>query len=206
MQSGRITALDLYAWNAQVSAALLAPLHLCEVVIRNAVSEALEDIYGARWPWSRSFEQSLPEQGGYSPKRDLINARRQAQTTGKVIPELKFVFWQKLFTARHDQRIWNRQLHRILPNLDSNQAIPVSRYQVYNELEALRKLRNRIAHHEPIFKRSLRDDFDKIMDLIYLRCSTTKSWAEQNQQASQWIWQGPCPEWGIINEETIPHP
>lgn len=34
-------ALDLYAWNAQVSSALLMPLHVCEVVIRNAVSEAL---------------------------------------------------------------------------------------------------------------------------------------------------------------------
>lgn len=32
--------LALYAWNAQVSAAMLAPLHLCEVVIRNAVSDA----------------------------------------------------------------------------------------------------------------------------------------------------------------------
>jgi len=35
-------ALKLYAWNAQISAAFFAPLHLCEVVIRNAVSEAIE--------------------------------------------------------------------------------------------------------------------------------------------------------------------
>ena len=34
-------ALALYAWNAQVSAALMAPLHICEVVIRNAVADAL---------------------------------------------------------------------------------------------------------------------------------------------------------------------
>jgi hypothetical protein len=35
-------ALLLYAWNAEVSGAFLAPLHVCEVVIRNAVSDALE--------------------------------------------------------------------------------------------------------------------------------------------------------------------
>jgi len=40
-------ALALYAWNAQISAAMLAPLHLCEVVMRNAVSDALVAIYGA---------------------------------------------------------------------------------------------------------------------------------------------------------------
>jgi len=34
-------ALALYAWNAQVAAAMLAPLHICEVVIRNAVADAI---------------------------------------------------------------------------------------------------------------------------------------------------------------------
>lgn len=52
-------ALDLYSWNALVSGALLMPLHICEVVVRNAVSEALEAVYGARWPWNTRFELSL---------------------------------------------------------------------------------------------------------------------------------------------------
>lgn len=92
-------ALELYAWNAQVSAALLAPLHVCEVVIRNAVAEAIEVQYGANWPWSTGFERSLPDpKFGYSPRKDLQSARRSATTVGKVIPELKFVFWQKMFT------------------------------------------------------------------------------------------------------------
>ena len=49
-------ALHLYAWNAQVSAALMAPLHICEVVVRNAVSDALEAVYGQNWPRSVGFE------------------------------------------------------------------------------------------------------------------------------------------------------
>jgi len=101
-----IATLALYAWNAQVSAALLAPLHICEVVVRNAVSDTLEAIYGARWPWSNGFEQSLPDPRlGYSQRKDLQQARSRAQTTGKVIPELKFVFWQKMFTGRYDARV-----------------------------------------------------------------------------------------------------
>ncbi|QDQ88948.1 hypothetical protein FMZ60_16090 [Alcaligenaceae bacterium SJ-26] len=39
-------ALRLYAWNADVSGALLPPLHVCEVVIRNVVSDALAAVYG----------------------------------------------------------------------------------------------------------------------------------------------------------------
>lgn len=104
-------ALELYAWNAQVSAALLAPLHICEVVTRNAVAEVLELQYGNRWPWSQGFERSLPvAQHGYCLAADLQNARKKAQTTGKVIPELKFVFWQKMLTGRNDLRLWNNHL------------------------------------------------------------------------------------------------
>ena len=41
-----LEALNLYAWNADVSGALLIPLHICEVAIRNAVSTAIENVYG----------------------------------------------------------------------------------------------------------------------------------------------------------------
>jgi hypothetical protein len=77
------------------------------VVIRNAVSDTLTAVYGDRWPWSSVFEASLPAPSwGYKPRVDLINSRRRQPTTGKVIPELKFVFWQKMFTGRYDVRLW----------------------------------------------------------------------------------------------------
>jgi hypothetical protein len=74
--SSTATTLELYNWNAQVSGALLTPLHICEVVIRNAVSSAIEAVYGASWPWSPGFERSLStSKAGYNPKRDLLNAK-----------------------------------------------------------------------------------------------------------------------------------
>ncbi|SEQ70019.1 hypothetical protein SAMN03159444_02258 [Pseudomonas sp. NFACC02] len=179
-----ISALTLYAWNAQVSGALLAPLHLCEVVVRNAVANAIEAQYGARWPWSPGFERSLPDpRTGYSPLKDLQNARRGAGSAGKVIPELKFVFWQKMFTSRYDGRLWGPHLLRVLPNLQKGKAIGQLRQEIYNELEQIRKLRNRIAHHEPIFTRNLQDDFHKICSLVESRCSVSAAWLAQNQMA-----------------------
>jgi hypothetical protein len=75
-------ALHLYAWNAQVSAALMAPLHICEVVVRNAVSDALEAVYGQDWPRSVGFEQSLPAPHyGYSQLKD-VRAACRAHNTG----------------------------------------------------------------------------------------------------------------------------
>jgi hypothetical protein len=122
-----------------------------------------------------------------NPRRDLQNSRKHQLTTGKVIPELKFVFWQQMFTSRHDLRVWNGQLVSVLPNMDATKSVPQLRQGIYNDLEELRKLRNRIAHHEPIFRRTLADDMQRIHDLVALRCHVTAAWMMNNQQASAFI-------------------
>ncbi|MGW8590315.1 hypothetical protein ACWGLC_01250 [Dietzia sp. NPDC055877] len=111
-------AVALYGWNARVAAALMLPSHFAEVATRNAVSDALTAVYGARWPWNTAFEQSLPAPKGpaYKPQRDLIQTRNREQTTGKVIAERKFAFWQSMFTARHDVRVWDHQILTLFPN------------------------------------------------------------------------------------------
>lgn len=183
------SALDLYIWNAQISGAFLAPLHICEVVIRNAISDALAWKYGANWPWSSAFEMSLPSPPvGYNARRDLFDARQKAPVvgqTGKVIAELKFVFWQRMFTSRHDQRLWSHKLTTVLPHLDSTQTYQQLRKNLYDDLEALRVLRNRIAHHEPILSRNLQEDFSRIAQVIGYRSGETANWMLRYQQVTQ---------------------
>ncbi|ORJ18591.1 hypothetical protein BS639_24515 [Rouxiella silvae] len=176
-------ALRLYMWNAQVSAAFFVPLHVCEVIMRNAISEVLETVYGTRWPWSIGFERSLPiPPHGYKPKDDLINGRRNQPTTGKVIPELKFVFWQKLLTGRFDTRLWNNNMMTVFPHAAAQgMTVAQLRQSLYNDLETVRKLRNRIAHHEPIISRNLEDDFATIKRIIRYRCQHSLEWMLNNQ-------------------------
>lgn len=179
-----MASLRLYAWNAAVSGALLPVLHVCEVAVRNAVSDVLEAVYGPRWPWSPVFEGSLPRPRlGYNPRNDLTSARQGVRTVGKVIPELKFAFWQKMFTVRNDTRLWDPHLLRVFPNLDPAVSVAAHRQMIYGQLEDIRKLRNRIAHHEPIFTRNLTKDYATIMSLIHHRCNLTAMWVSQSQTA-----------------------
>lgn len=175
-------ALNLYVWNAKVSGAMLAPLHMCEVVIRNAVSEALTAEYGLRWPWSYAFEQSLPTSGKFN-MREHLKSKRYLPTTGKIIPELNFVFWEKMFTLRFDAQIWVTHLNNVFPYLNPEWTLPKARGQIYDALFKVRALRNRIAHHEPIITRALADDFSRIENLIKYRCPITAGWMVLNQQA-----------------------
>jgi Protein of unknown function (DUF2934) len=185
-------ALALYAWNARLSAALLAPLHICEVVIRNSVADALEAVYGPRWPWDKTFAISLPNPShGYSPRRDLQAAAAIQPTTGKAIPELKFIFWQEMFTGRHDGRLWNAHLMRVFPSLDATRTIVSLRREFYADLEGVRRLRNRIAHHEPVFTRDLAEDFQRMVKLVERRSPLVASWMVGNQDAVRLISEPP---------------
>ena len=87
-------ALALYRWNLEVSAAFMGPLHLCEITLRNGVAESIEAIHGRAWPWAKGFLRSLPSpKRGYNPQKDLRETAGQQPTAGKVVAELKFVFF-----------------------------------------------------------------------------------------------------------------
>jgi len=132
--------------------------------------------------------RSLPNpSSGYNPRRALTSAHAGKATPGKVIPDLKFIFWQTIFASRFDARLWTHHLRAVLPHADASKSVGQIRALVYSELEQLRKLRNRIAHHEPIFRRNLTDDFQKIHDLIAIRCPITAAWMVRNQQAQALI-------------------
>ena len=178
------SALALYTWNAQISAAFMLPLHFVEVLTRNAAAEGIETVYGARWPWSHGFEQSLqsppPKSHSYNPRRDLTSTRSGRPTAGKVIPEVKFVFWQKMFTARYDQRLWDQQILSLFPNASGSAPSDV-RQKIYDHLEHIRNFRNRVAHHEPIFSRNLNDDLTAITDLISMRSPAAGTWLSDRE-------------------------
>ena len=172
-------ALELYAWNMEVSAAFMVPLHLCEVAIRNAAGDAIEAVHGANWPWVNGFIRSLPvprRQTGYDPQRNLRTVAGRQPTVGKVVSELNFAFWEKVFTQGQDSRIWDAHLRTVLPGIPAGLTVAQARAQIFLDLERIRKFRNRIAHHEPIFARNLPNDYASIRELVEYRRAEAANW------------------------------
>ena len=85
------------------------------------------------------------------PGGSRADARRRArrggvpETHGKVIAELMFGFWRFVLDARHSPTLWAPALRHAFPHLR-----PKVRTDVYDRVERLNALRNRVAHHEPI--------------------------------------------------------
>ncbi|MGC2857334.1 hypothetical protein ACM64Y_17840 [Novispirillum sp. DQ9] len=187
-------ALRLYSWNAQISAALLFPLHIFEVCIRNAVAEAIESYYGPRWPNAESFVKSLPNppQPAFSPRREFLFTRAKHPTVGKMIADMKFAFWVSMFTARHRDRLWAPSFEAKFPN-HTAPSWEDGRQHVHRTVDQVRTLRNRIAHHEPIFTRPLKDEYAVVINVIGWRCSHTAAWVERSQGVVALLARKPIP-------------
>lgn len=149
-------ALDLYDWNAKVSAAFFESIHYLEVGLRNAMDQTLSAQWGDAW---MSADSAL-----LTPRSRhvVVTAQRKAagpsHSHGKIIAELPFGFWWSLLADEYNRRLWQ-------PSLRFAFTLPVRRKTLHAELNEIRQLRNRIAHHEPIHARDLAADFLRILDV-----------------------------------------
>lgn len=191
-------ALALYRWNLQLSAAFLIPLQICEVAIRNAVAETLEATYGPQWPWLKGFSLTLPvPKYGFRPRDELSKATTRHTAAGQVVADLKFVFWQYLFTSGQEARLWVPHLRTVFPNLP-NSSISHGRQRIYDDVDSIRVFRNRIAHHEPIFARNIGADYERILSLIAWRSLATAEWVDRTQTVTEILARRPRPAIGRI--------
>lgn len=148
-------ALSLYDWNTSISAALFESLHYLEVGLRNALDGAASEHLGGDWLSSKALL-------GPRSRQAVVLAQGHAggpdASHGKVIAELPFGFWWSLLADEYNRRLWQPALRHAFDG-------PVRRRTLHAELDEMRRLRNRIAHHEPVHTRALEEDFPRLLDI-----------------------------------------
>lgn len=104
--------------------------------------------------------------GGKPPglSHEKVAARRQAIITvadSQVIAQLTMHFWKRLFSDQYEAMLWKRGLRKIFPNKT------LSRADVASQLEVIYEMRNRLAHHEPVYGSRL----DAVLEAISFVCT-----------------------------------
>ena len=79
--------------------------------------------------------------------------------------------------ADFEATLWRPALRGAFPH-----CMDLSRRQAYKPLNDLRRLRNRIAHHEPIFERRLLDDHRRILDVTDWISPPARTWIERHSR------------------------
>lgn len=157
----QLEALCLYRWNLQLSEALCPCLHASEVTLRNAVHRAMCSAYLP--------EDRLPADGGlqdwwfhaqvgsnpllHDVQLELVHqaTNRVASTyttvtTDRVVADLGFGFWVSLLDSRYYQTVFPQVLGSTMGKLKHPRTQP----ELHAAYTKIKKLRNRVMHHEPI--------------------------------------------------------
>lgn len=166
-------AVEVYFWHAEVSAALLQPLGFFEVNLRNFLNLALTSRYSdlrsqrADWPeeWIFMHQNWLWLAGEHMRKlqrvisdvKELPGQKAGFQPKAfHIVPRMKFQFWEDLLDEPYVDRFWKHSYLVAFPNSTVDGSDIKALQQMFFELKSacqlIREIRNRVAHHEPIFK------------------------------------------------------
>lgn len=169
------SALDLYVWNTRMSAALYAPLQCLEVVLRNAISRNLTEYFGRDDWFEDNFFEDLRDRIKSAKEKCLKN--NHPADVPHIIAELNFGAWVSLLGKGKKGRyedLWVKTLYRAF----TGNQMRLKRRDIHGPVDTLRNIRNRIAHHEPIFKADINQVHDDIINVCKNICPVTAEWIE----------------------------
>ena len=150
-------ALILYRLNLRLSQEIYAVLHYFEIVVRNSIDEKLKINLGYNW-----LRDSISQGGIFDIKSCKDSAkiiskayfrlnRNRTYFHSKLIAEMEFGIWKYMF-ANPQYRATGRVLLNVFPNKPKSSAQKqYNNTYFFNALDGINILRNRVAHHEPIY-------------------------------------------------------
>jgi hypothetical protein len=203
----RRKALDLYEWNSALTAAFQHDLAHLEVGLRNAYDRALtQAVPGGHPHWVFEPQRHFPPDMQKAANRarydanektrrliaDAVKAARSSgpataarPPSGKVIAEMGFGFWRYLSVKRHDKGLWVPHLHKAFQP-------GVARRDVDEPVSRLHKLRNRVAHHEPLLSADLAGRCQDMLALARLISPELESYISANSSCPRLLTTRPC--------------
>ena len=184
-------ALRSYAWNTAISAAFYGTLQCLEIALRNAMHRELSRKYGSAWFDNCDAGLNKSALGKIkTAKKTALEYTDSIDEVPKVVAALSFGFWVSLIDSGgqrdsdgkthydYEETLWRPALHRVFPK-------GLARREVHKTLNYRRELRYRIAHHEPIFKRHLSRDHERILEVTEWISPETAAWIRHHSRVEE---------------------
>lgn len=138
-----------YKSNILISESFYPLLSILEVGLRNSIDYQLTMRFNDR-KWYENMEfiriASRFQIDRISDAKTNILSEKKEITSGRIISELTFGFWTSLFDVRFEMTLW-KSLRLAFPNCPKQIR---QRKTMSSKFNSIRKLRNRIFHHEAI--------------------------------------------------------
>ncbi|MDE2679507.1 MAG: hypothetical protein OXI76_16535 [Gemmatimonadota bacterium] len=173
-----VDSVARYLWNLSLCSALQPALHTLEITVRNhlfKISKGIVDetkLSFDRVPCWLDATPSLLERREHQAveqAKTTMGIRGSAMTEGRLVSVLGFGFWVSLCKRPYEQgrnggpALWPELATRGFPHLRKSKR---TRSEIFDALDPLRDLRNRVSHHEAVWDRRLNRSHQKILDTI----------------------------------------
>lgn len=187
-----IEAIKLYEYNTRLGEAFYGLLKDLEICLRNAINRTMtadEESPGVpRGPFwfdtnyvMKKRTESLLFPG---EAEDILKARNRLREQGKteladsIVALLSLGFWVMMTDSKYERRLWYpSELEKAFPNYQARTGRQPERQPIYNRLNNLRQLRNKVAHHEPVFAYNANQVLEAIFETMDWMCIHTANWA-----------------------------
>ena len=171
----------LYRWNAALAGALWEALGHTEVVLRNALHEALSARHHrlarpGQWYDDPANELERHARDDIAKAKGRLRRAGAPPLPGKIIAELPFGFWRFLLARRYTAGLWPavRPAFLYLPGAD--------RRVLEEPVARLHLLRNRVAHHEPLIAESVHERYGDLLAVVGAVDPRLRDWVDSNNQ------------------------
>ena len=169
-------ALLLYHWNSQLSQALYLPLQSWEISLRNKMNTFLSWKYGSKWPHDQRALRVLTKSETDKLSKTIhyqTQNRKSPPTTDQIVAGLSVGFWVSLLSKSYDIPFaWRYNLSSRVFKNDAT----LTRADAWARCDRLLDLRNRVAHHEPIFHLPLLDRRVDLESMLNGLCAGTQAY------------------------------
>ncbi len=174
-------ALALYEWNLSISAAMFEDIAVIEVLVRNTIDIRLRRKHqqtASAPPWYDTLPLPDPAKKKVKEAKEKIERAGKSVNQDRVIAELTFGFWRYFFGRPYKSTVWPV----IRGGFNETTGGPVERQVADAEVGWLFLLRNRIAHHEPIFNLCDGQAHKRVRRLASWMCPVTSDWMAQRSR------------------------
>jgi Abi-like protein len=182
-------AVALYLWHARLGGACHAHLHHFEVLLRNAIDRAIvehtasdEWLLDERVLGTRAIRQ-------VREARDRLKNRSDADPRwhGDLVAALPLGFWRAMFRNQYEP-LWRSALHTAFPHRMTGQE----RRDLGNRLEAARKFRNRVAHHDSLLSVDVEARLRELDTVARAIDPGAAAWIAQHSEVPRLLSERPC--------------
>ncbi len=149
-----LDTLANYFWNVELSEALYPSLQAFEIALRNSIHTALVQHF-QNVHWFDQADLMLDWQmEAIAKARDELSLHKKPHDPGRIIAELHFGFWHSMFNRPYEEVLWYADGARLLEAVFPHLPRPLrTRKEVGKRIDRIRRLRNRVFHYEPIWRK-----------------------------------------------------